>query len=361
MRYTNPMNSPTNNQESSTTHIPWQEPHQSGVITLPKIHTDIIDPLNVYNADSQLSIPASDAFIDTWKNGPIDKSQKTLQKHLRTIGIAFNELAKKGQGHTGISTKDSHDDLVTEVDRGLEMLLRLWLKKWYPDHKVIGEEGKKDHLEPSDTVWYIDPIDGTTNFVNGNDLVTIHLACIKDNAPYASFVGVPLQDKYYDIQNGIVCKNGTSLPPHLKSNRLVIGTEYLDSRPFESAVYDTLLKYSQSPPHRMKSIGLNLLGVLEGHCDIFYKPGCKLWDFIAPLCLIACHHSHTDIHLIITGHPDEALTQKNARSYSPFSNDSTLIDHLNRRHQTHCKAGFIIAYPNNRIDMKETIFNSLYD
>jgi myo-inositol-1(or 4)-monophosphatase len=58
-------------------------------------------------------------------------------------------------------------DPVSEVDREVEQLMRDRLAKHHPEHDIIGEEMDERPSRDHDFVWVVDPIDGTTNFVNG--------------------------------------------------------------------------------------------------------------------------------------------------------------------------------------------------
>jgi myo-inositol-1(or 4)-monophosphatase len=57
-------------------------------------------------------------------------------------------------------------DIVTEADRASEQLIVERLKACFPTHGVFGEEGTRNDLD-SEYRWYIDPVDGTTNFAHG--------------------------------------------------------------------------------------------------------------------------------------------------------------------------------------------------
>src|SRR6201991_4696943 len=67
----------------------------------------------------------------------------------------------------GVATEYRGDvDLVTEADRASEQLIVEKLKAAFPAHGVYGEEGTRDGLE-AEYRWYVDPLDGTTNFAHG--------------------------------------------------------------------------------------------------------------------------------------------------------------------------------------------------
>lgn len=66
-----------------------------------------------------------------------------------------------------IETKAHADDLVTTVDKETEYFLAENIRKTYPDHLLFSEEGYGDDVTSLDgTVWIVDPIDGTMNFVH---------------------------------------------------------------------------------------------------------------------------------------------------------------------------------------------------
>jgi len=67
----------------------------------------------------------------------------------------------------GVETEYKGDvDLVTVADRTVETLIRSRLGEAFPDHGIYGEEGTRDQLE-NPYRWYVDPLDGTTNFAHG--------------------------------------------------------------------------------------------------------------------------------------------------------------------------------------------------
>ena len=57
-------------------------------------------------------------------------------------------------------------DLVTEADRASEKLVVERLRSYFPSHRIVAEEGG-GHEAASEYCWYVDPLDGTTNFAHG--------------------------------------------------------------------------------------------------------------------------------------------------------------------------------------------------
>ncbi len=80
----------------------------------------------------------------------------------REAGALLREFYAKG-----VATEYKGDvDLVTEADRASEKLIRERLTAAFPEHGIFGEEGTRDQME-SEFRWYVDPLDGTTNFAHG--------------------------------------------------------------------------------------------------------------------------------------------------------------------------------------------------
>jgi fructose-1,6-bisphosphatase/inositol monophosphatase family enzyme len=268
---------------------------------------------------------------------------------LFSLGQKYTQIVVTSQGKSAYKTKDSENDFVTETDTFIEELFREWLKKNHPDHKIIGEEGPKDTLSPSDIIWYIDPIDGTANFIEGDPNVTMHFGCIHNGSPLFSMVIKPFFNQIYIAHNNHVSLNKNPLAPSLANHPFIIGTEYLDHRKTEDKNFHALLKETNAQGLRVRSIGINLLHLLEGKSHVFYKPATKLWDVIAPLILIHTHRPDIALEL----HTPQGTQE------SPFSNDPNFLTYLNEKHQKDCRAGLILAYPKNNPDIKEKILKKI--
>ena len=79
-------------------------------------------------------------------------------------------------------------DVVSEVDEEIESLLRRRLAARHPDHAVLGEEGGLGGAAGSPFTWTIDPIDGTSNFVNGLPFYASAIGVLLDGVPIAGAV-----------------------------------------------------------------------------------------------------------------------------------------------------------------------------
>lgn len=81
------------------------------------------------------------------------------------IAVEAGQLVR-GFYHRGVATEYKGEvDLVTEADRSSERLIRERLRATFPEHGIYGEEGTRDRMD-GEYRWYIDPLDGTTNFAH---------------------------------------------------------------------------------------------------------------------------------------------------------------------------------------------------
>jgi len=101
-------------------------------------------------------------------------------------------------------------DLVTEADRASEKLIGERLLAAFPEHGIYGEEGTRDRLD-SEYRWYIDPLDGTTNFAHqfpafcvsmGLERRAPGLPVNQDGEMVAGVIYDPLRDEMFSAEAG---------------------------------------------------------------------------------------------------------------------------------------------------------------
>lgn len=97
-------------------------------------------------------------------------------------------------------------DLVTEADRASERLVVERLLAHYPDHGLEGEEGTRRE-GPTGYRWFIDPLDGTTNFAHGFPVYNVTLGLAKDDEVIAGVVYDPVRNEMFAAERG----GGTTL------------------------------------------------------------------------------------------------------------------------------------------------------
>ncbi|RAP37224.1 hypothetical protein DID80_04395, partial [Candidatus Marinamargulisbacteria bacterium SCGC AAA071-K20] len=213
-----------------------------------------------------------------------------------------------------------------------------------PHHKIIGEEGAKHEISKGDVVWFIDPIDGTANFVKNLPSYTIHIGSIKDGQPYVSYVSIPEQNIVYcDYQNG-----NKPLTPLTKR---LLCTEFFPHQVKKTEQFNRLLKKLNATPVRNNSIGISCLELLEGKITAFYKDKLKLWDIIAPLCFLKFYQY--DLWDMKVHYKDEFTNRTVV--VDPFLDTQDYITHLNSIHKTDCRAGLLTITPKSDPDILKVI------
>jgi myo-inositol-1(or 4)-monophosphatase len=113
--------------------------------------------------------------------------------------------------HRGVTAEFKGDvDIVTEADRASEKLIVSRLRAELPTHGVYGEEGTRTGLD-AEYRWYVDPLDGTTNFAHGFPVFAVVLGCEKrapglaaneDGEMVAGVTYDPLRDEMFTAARG---------------------------------------------------------------------------------------------------------------------------------------------------------------
>jgi myo-inositol-1(or 4)-monophosphatase len=141
--------------------------------------------------------------------GATDRYAKSLIKEAgHKIRVAFYN-----QIH--IESKADVNDLVTNIDREIEQFFISRIKKDFPGHKIIGEEGFGDKVESLDGItWILDPIDGTMNFIHQKRNFAISLGIYADGVGMLGYIYDVMQnDFYYAARGEGAYFNDERLPP----------------------------------------------------------------------------------------------------------------------------------------------------
>ncbi|HZD91237.1 MAG TPA: inositol monophosphatase [Pseudolabrys sp.] len=126
--------------------------------------------------------PAADTLAEI-EDVAVDLATLAGAEIERTLG-AFSSVRYK----TGAGGQVSLRDPVSEVDGRIEQLIRARLAEGFPDHDIIGEEMKDRLGREHEYLWAVDPIDGTTNFVNGFPIFAASIGVLRDGYPVAGAV-----------------------------------------------------------------------------------------------------------------------------------------------------------------------------
>jgi len=96
-------------------------------------------------------------------------------------------------------TKENPADIVTDTDVRVEDHVREVLSAAFPGHGITGEERP---AAPGDPTWYLDPVDGTTNYASGLPWSSFSLALADAEGPVLGVVADPYRDEIFTAQRG---------------------------------------------------------------------------------------------------------------------------------------------------------------
>lgn len=137
----------------------------------------------------------TDTATETSFAGATDSQLEHIENSVvRAASEAGALVASRFGGLLEISNKGDKPgkDLVTDVDKASQQLIAEIMAETCPDHMLLGEEDPPDE-EPAaaDWLWVVDPIDGTTNFVNSSAIYAVSIAAMYRGEPVAAAIWIP--------------------------------------------------------------------------------------------------------------------------------------------------------------------------
>lgn len=201
------------------------------------------------------------------------------------------ELVSKGWRRRVTVDHKGPVDLVTEFDRASEALLRERLHASTP-FGVVGEEGGVDAGVSAEALWYVDPIDGTTNFVHGHPFYCVSVGLVAGGAPLLGAVVAPaLGVEWTGVAGAWAKRSATPCAVSdvgtLEDALLATGFPY-DRRTSADNNFDafvTIKKRCQAV-RRCGSAALDLCLVADGTYDGYWERKLRPWDVAAGAALI---------------------------------------------------------------------------
>lgn len=205
---------------------------------------------------------------------------------------AISEIAREagallmGYFHKRVKVEYKGDvDLVTVADRESEALILSRIRKQWPSHDVMGEEGSRIQTG-SDYLWYIDPLDGTTNFAHGFPVFCVSLALQHQGKRIAGVVFDPTRDELFaaELDRGAYLNHNriaVSKVDNLAES--LVGTGFPSHKRHKNP---NIFFYHQITLHshgvrRAGSAALDLCSVAAGRLDAFWEFNLNPWDTAA--------------------------------------------------------------------------------
>jgi myo-inositol-1(or 4)-monophosphatase len=192
---------------------------------------------------------------------------------------------RRGGGLFQVSTKSSATDMVTELDRASETLIVRAILEARPDDAIVGEEGA-DHAGTSGVHWLVDPIDGTTNFLDALPGWAVSIAAADDDGLLAGAVYVPTFSELFSACRGgggrvdgrpIDCSDKADLSTALIGTGFAYRAEH---RAQQGRLAARLLPRVRDL-RRFGAASVDLCFVACGRLDGYYEEGLAPWDLAA--------------------------------------------------------------------------------
>ena len=191
--------------------------------------------------------------------------------------------------HIGFELKGEHD-LVTAADRASEKLIVDRLRAAFPSHSIVAEEGG-GHTGSSEFRWYVDPLDGTTNFAHGFPAYNVTLALEQAGELVAGVIADPARDEVFSAERGSgAYLNGEKIQVS-KVNRIedaLVATGFPSRRRHQNVNVHFFYQLSMLSHgvRRPGAAALDLAYVACGRLDGFWEMGLSSWDVAAGSLLV---------------------------------------------------------------------------
>jgi len=199
-------------------------------------------------------------------------------------------LAHYFERRIGYELKGEHD-LVTEADRTSEKLIVERLRTYFPSHSIVAEEGGGNE-GTSEFRWYVDPLDGTTNFAHGFPVFNVTLGLEQAGELIAGVVFDPTRQEMFTAERGAGA--------YLNNRRIRVSTVKRLEDSLVATGFPSRRRHENINVHfyyqlamlthgvrRAGSAAIDLAYVACGRLDGFWEFGLNPWDMAAGALLIA--------------------------------------------------------------------------
>jgi myo-inositol-1(or 4)-monophosphatase len=181
-------------------------------------------------------------------------------------------------------------DLVTEADRASEKLILQRIRAHWPSHDVIGEEGAKIETG-SDYRWYVDPLDGTTNFAHSYPVFCVSLGLAFRGKGQAAVLYDPTRDELFAAERGKgAFLNGRTIEVSKVSSlaQSLVSTGFPSHKRHKNPniYFYHQLTLRTHGVRRAGSAALDLASVACGRYEGFWEFNLNAWDTAAGILIV---------------------------------------------------------------------------
>jgi myo-inositol-1(or 4)-monophosphatase len=182
-------------------------------------------------------------------------------------------------------------DLVTAADRASEKLIVGKLREFWPTHEIVGEEGTRDNTGTSEYRWYVDPLDGTTNFAHGYPVFCVSIGLEYRDELIAGVLYDPTRNELFAAAKGSgATLNGKQI--HVSKTKAlsesILATGFPSHKRHKNPnihFYHQITLRSHGI-RRAGSAALDLANVASGRYDGFWEFNLNPWDTSAAVVIV---------------------------------------------------------------------------
>jgi myo-inositol-1(or 4)-monophosphatase len=212
----------------------------------------------------------------------------TASEIARRAGALLMEYFARGvkTEYKGVGTVD----VVTEADRASEKLIVESLRATFPNHGIVGEEGSRSESK-GECLWYVDPLDGTTNFAHGFPVFCVSLGLVRNGEAIAGVIFDPTRNELFAAERGSGATLNDASIHVSKVARLgesLLGTGFPSKKRHLNPnihFYHQLTLKSHGL-RRPGSAALDLTCVAAGRYDGYWEFNLNPWDTSAGVLLV---------------------------------------------------------------------------
>lgn len=227
--------------------------------------------------------------IKKFKKSNLDRCLKVVEH----IAVKAGKYSLKYFGCPKKVSKKGKTDLFTEVDVQNEKMIKKYLNSKYPKFGFYGEESNT--LEDKDFTWIVDPIDGTSNFINGYPFYCVAIGLAYKGIPILGVVYAPLTDTVYKAHcksksyknNKVISVNNTDK----LIDSIIITGFYYNATVDKDFLHDRMIDFANMVKstlaiRRDGAAALDICLVAEGAASGFFEYGLSAWDICASTIIL---------------------------------------------------------------------------
>jgi len=225
---------------------------------------------------------------------PLSGARATAAEIAREAG----KILMQGLGtRPAVGFKSEDINLVTEYDKRSEALIVERLAAAFPADRIVAEEGTTAAGDRSDDlgsqrIWYVDPLDGTTNFAHGLPIFSVSIGLVENKRPLLGVVEAPALGWSFagTTTGGASTLNGKPIAPsgteRLKGALLVTGFPY-SRNPVQTNLPEwAAFTEAAQGTRRLGSAALDLCFVAAGWLDGYWERALHPWDLVAGAAIV---------------------------------------------------------------------------